>query len=315
MNYRTIADLNQSIARNLHRVPRDISVVAGVPRSGLLAANMLALHLNLPLTDLEGVASGRLLQGGYRQRTFVRRAERERYLVLDDSIHSGKSMAEARRFVAEKAPGADAVFAAVYATPKSADKVDLYFEICETPRIFEWNLLHHSHLRRSCVDIDGVLCRDPSEDENDDGPRYEAFLCDVAPYMVPTVEIGWLVTGRLEKYRKSTEAWLARHGVRFGQLVMMDYPDKASRKAAGNHAEFKAKVYRETDSVLFIESSRRQAETITLLSGKPVYCMDTREMLNPDAVTRLRAATAEKASRPFRWMRGLWGGPRISAHG
>ena len=38
MHYRSISDMNDAIVRNLHRLPRDIDLVVGVPRSGILAA-------------------------------------------------------------------------------------------------------------------------------------------------------------------------------------------------------------------------------------------------------------------------------------
>ena len=46
--------------------------------------------------------------------------------------------------------------------------------------------MHHSFLNDSCLDIDGVLCRDPSPEENDDGPRYEKFLTETNPLVIPT---------------------------------------------------------------------------------------------------------------------------------
>jgi adenine/guanine phosphoribosyltransferase-like PRPP-binding protein len=53
MNFVTYRDLNEDIIRNLHRIPNDIDVVVGVPRSGLLVASQIALYRNLPvvLTD------------------------------------------------------------------------------------------------------------------------------------------------------------------------------------------------------------------------------------------------------------------------
>ncbi len=55
MNYRNIADLNHTIRQNLHRLPRNVDVVVdvvvGIPRSGLLAANivrcMQSFHLRM----------------------------------------------------------------------------------------------------------------------------------------------------------------------------------------------------------------------------------------------------------------------------
>ena len=54
MNYRSIAQLAASVSRWSMSLPGDIDLVVGVPRSGLLAANLLALYRNLPFTDLEG---------------------------------------------------------------------------------------------------------------------------------------------------------------------------------------------------------------------------------------------------------------------
>jgi orotate phosphoribosyltransferase len=184
----------------------------------------------------------------------------------------------------------------VYAAPKAVSKVDFYFELCEMPRIFEWNLMNHPHIQRSCLDIDGVLCRDPRPEEDDDGSNYERFLATVEPLIVPTVEIGWLVTCRLEKYRDLTADWLAKHGIRYKNLVMMNYSTKAERMAAGRHADFKAKIYTDTEAVLFVESSCRQAAEISKRTGKYVFCMETREMVAPDNWAKARRLVYDQSS-------------------
>ena len=66
MNYRSVADLNRSIVSWLPSLPGDIELIVGVPRSGLLAANLLALHRNLPLTDIDGLLAGRIFESGDR---------------------------------------------------------------------------------------------------------------------------------------------------------------------------------------------------------------------------------------------------------
>lgn len=96
--------------------------------------------------------------------------------------------------------------------------------------------MHHAFLERSCIDLDGILCKDPTNDENDDGQNYRHFLINVEPLLRPSVEIGWIVTRRLEKYRKLTEEWLRKHSIKYKNLVMMNLPDKATRVALGNHA-------------------------------------------------------------------------------
>src|SRR5438309_128683 len=68
VEYRTVAQLDDAIVSWLGSLPRDVDIVAGIPRSGLLVANLLALHLNLPMTDVAGLIEGRVIQAGARFR-------------------------------------------------------------------------------------------------------------------------------------------------------------------------------------------------------------------------------------------------------
>ena len=102
------------------------------------------------------------------------------------------------------------------------------------PRVFEWNLMHGTVLANSCVDIDGVLCLDPTDEENDDGECYARFLRDTPALLLPTAPVAWLVTSRLEKYRKQTAEWLARHEVRYGAPTRASRRMSTSRPARGS---------------------------------------------------------------------------------
>ncbi|MBT8092754.1 MAG: phosphoribosyltransferase, partial [Gammaproteobacteria bacterium] len=100
MNYRSVRDLNRIIVENLHQVPDDVDLIVGVPRSGALAANLLALHLNLPLTDVSGYVAGRLMDKGMHRAEITQHAqsvdECRRVLVVDDSILTGSEMRRVR---------------------------------------------------------------------------------------------------------------------------------------------------------------------------------------------------------------------------
>ncbi len=292
MNFRSIADLDDTIVGNLHKVPRDTRLVVGVPRSGLLAASMLALHLNLPLTDVEGLLQGRLIQSGRRMDgTRLDGVFGGPILVLDDSVSSGDAMLRARERLSSLGPEVNIRFAAVYVRPESPKVVDIHFEAIRGDRIFEWNMMHHGHvLGRCCLDIDGVLCVDPSPEQNDDGPAYRTFLREARPLWIPTVPVAFLVTSRLEKYREPTETWLHRHGVQYGELRMLDLPSARARQAARAHASFKAQVYRSTPTELFIESNPGQAREIAQLTGQPVLCIETRRMVYPSPAAVHRSA-------------------------
>jgi orotate phosphoribosyltransferase len=220
-----------------------------------------------------------------------------RVLVVDDSVLSGTQLERTRRRIAEARLPHELRFAAVYATAGSAAKVDFHFELCELPRMFQWNFMHHARLDSACVDIDGVLCRDPLEHENDDGPNYERFLATAQPLHLPTARIRWLVTCRLEKYRAQTERWLSQHGVAYDELVMWDLPSKTARVAAGSHGAFKGRFYRGCGAKLFIESSRRQASEIADVSGKSVLCVEGMQMIEPSMPVALGAAALASARR------------------
>ena len=281
MNYRSIADLSNAVTRNLSRIPYDIDLVAGIPRSGMLAAAMVALQRNLPMTDVDGLIEGRLMANGLRP---LGRAIRDvraarRILVIDDSVNSGRSMLATKQRLASLRGSHEFVFAAAFVACRKGSSVDVYFEEVLQPRLFEWNWFHHGLLAEACVDIDGVLCDDPTPTENDDGPSYTQFLEYAVPRVVPTVSIKCLVTCRLEKYRRPTEAWLQRHGIKYERLIMLDLPDAASRRKTGCHGAFKGRVYRAVDASLFIESSHQQAIEIAELAGKPVLSVEVQQMV------------------------------------
>ena len=58
MQYRSIGDLSLSVATGAWKVPADVDLIVGIPRSGLLAGSMLALHLNIPIVELDCYLNG-----------------------------------------------------------------------------------------------------------------------------------------------------------------------------------------------------------------------------------------------------------------
>ena len=289
VRYRSVADLNNHVLKWLAQLPQDIEVVVGIPRSGLLVANLIALYRNISMTDVDGLIAGRLLGTGMRYRYNANPlTTKGRVLIVDDSLRTGRQIRIIKEQIAAAHLDLNISYGAVYIEPGSEQLVDFFYERVPTPRMFEWNIMNHTMLREFCLDIDGVLCRDPSKHENDDGDKYSLFLDSADPLNIPTLPVGWFVTSRLEKYRAQTEAWLKQHGVQYSELIMMNYPDKAARQAANVYASFKSDVYVRTRAKLFIESSYKQAVEIAQLSGKPVFCMDTREMIYPGMVSKGR---------------------------
>lgn len=287
MNFKTYEDLTKCLMSNLYKIPRDIDLIVGIPRSGTMVANILALYLNLPFTDLDNFVEGRGIKTGTTRKChgWIRSiSEAGHVLIVDDSVSSGQAVKEAKKLLIEKNISIKTTFIAVYALGISKNMVDIYFEICEQPRMFEWNYMHHWALEYCCMDIDGVVCEDPTRSQNDDGKRYIDFLENAAPKFIPTQKVGMFVSSRLEKYRAQTEAWLKKYGIEYNKLIMMDGITAKERAMQGNHAGYKAEIYKNSDTILFFESEYGQALDICQLSGKPVFCIENRTLITSDNV-------------------------------
>lgn len=267
MQYRTLADLASCIrTRSAALMPQDINLVVGVPNSGLIAANLIALRLNLPVTDVEGYLSARIKHDP--------RFPGKHVLVVDDSVTTGLRCETIRETMLNtvKTRGDRITTLAVYGAAGTKCYCDVTLEDVPLPRLFEWNFMHHAILAETCMDIDGVLCRHPTESENDNGRRCREFLKTTQPLLQPSVEIGWLVSCRPEKYRSLTETWLRVHGVRYRNLILMNAPDKQAKLAPVSPAGFKADTFRRVGAKLFIEGDPAQAEFFSKHTGLPVLC-------------------------------------------
>lgn len=278
MNYRNIRNLNDVILKNLSIIPRDFDLIVGVPRSGMLPANLLSLYLNRPYTDIHSFMNGHIYKAGARGQFFDIKAFKK-ILVVDDSIASGSALKECKENLKDLSAEFDIKYCAVYVVPGKEKMVDYYFEVVPLPRYFQWNILNHTTLEKACFDIDGVLCADPSAEQNDDGEKYIDFILNAPPLFIPGSKIGTVVTSRLEKYRKETEYWLKKNNIKYNDLVMLDLPDMAARQRANNHGGHKAQAYMSKPYVLFVESDLTQAIQINKIAKKPVLCTENFEMI------------------------------------
>ncbi|MEM0575477.1 phosphoribosyltransferase family protein [Flavobacterium polysaccharolyticum] len=278
MYYRNIKDLNNIILQRLSIIPRDFDLIVGVPRSGMLPANLLALYLNRPYTDIHSFLNGHIYKAGARSQ-FFDISEFKNILVVDDSIASGAAMVEVKESLQHLNDQFNIKYCAVYVIPGKEKMVDYFFEVVPLPRYFQWNILNHTTLEKACFDIDGVLCADPLPEQNDDGEKYIDFILNAPPLFIPGSKIGTIVTSRLEKYRKETETWLAANNIKYNELVMLDLPNMEARQRANNHGDHKAKAYLAKPYVLFVESEYHQAVEINRLSKKPVLCTANFEMI------------------------------------
>jgi uncharacterized HAD superfamily protein/hypoxanthine phosphoribosyltransferase len=276
VTYVKYSQLIEDVRLLLTNIPYEIrdrlGMVAGISRSGLIPAAMIAQQLNLPLF---GTSRGRFIElvGGQR---LSKRMHHFPAIVVDDSVFTGRAMQEAVRFLQVR----EKVYrAAVYCTPGNQGVVDFFAREIPRPRYFEWNLLHHPDTSTFVLDIDGVLCHDPTVSDNDDD-KYREALAHARPLHLPSRHIYGLCTNRLERWRDVTEDWLARHNVFYGELQMSPYLTAAERRQDSAYGTRKGAYYAASAATLFVESCPKQAALIAKVSGKPVICPTHFEAFN-----------------------------------
>lgn len=287
MNYKNFSDLSADIRDNFHKIQSsDFDLIVGIPRSGMIPAYMIGLHLNAHITDLNGLLENKPLTKGITRNSKKQISnawDAEKILLVDDSVSSGLSMQETLKKIPLQIQS-KLTKLAIYSDKKNRKDVDIFFVYLPHPRIFEWNIFHHSITKNACLDIDGVLCVDPLETDNDDDQKYLDFIQNAPPLFIPSSKVFALVTSRLSKYRRETETWLKKYNIEYEHLIMLENTTAEERREKGLHAPHKANFYKNCKADLFIESDSNQAAKIAHLAKKPVYCVDDNLMYQSEGL-------------------------------
>lgn len=266
MKYLTVENLNNDIKTLLSKLPNDIDLVVGIPRDGMLVAMLIGLYRSIPFTDVDSYCDCRPLALGWRHDKSFSYGKVKSILLVDDALATGHSMITARKIIEGQHRDIKIYSAVVYLCDKAkADLVDWYVQALSDQKLFEWILTDHSQLQQAYFDLDGVLCANPKRSQLDYGPKYENFIENAPLQFRPIWEVQGIITGRRKRYRKLTEEWLAKNNIKYRDLIMLP-------EGAKSHEAFKARHYKRSNAILFIESSPRQAEFIARYSKKPVIC-------------------------------------------
>lgn len=281
----TLEKYAEDVRKLLSLIPHDVDCVAGVARSGLYPASMVAMWLHKPMI-IVSQSSGEIVEAGNGWR--LGRGHKhitpktDRVLVVDDTVMTGGSQQIIRRVVGQKFR--EVIYATVYCNPSATlGKPDIHAVDLEWPHLLEWNLFNSVISQSTAVDFDGILCHDCPAGSDDDGGKYLEFIQNAKPLYLPRKDpLPLIVTARIEKYRKPTEDWLGRHGVKFHRLIMhqakstreREKQDIAAYKAY--HFEQWAVKHRPTPGpTMFIESEDNQAKRIAHITKRMVVCPAT----------------------------------------
>ena len=177
--YAGYGDMWQRVLDMARRMP-EVDAIAGVPVSGLAAAGMLSAATGIRAVPLASVPDGV-----------------SRLLILEDA----SGFAKIKQSKMGQADGRELLYGAVYACDHAVREMDIIGCTAEKPRVFTWNLFKSDRSKQIAYDMDGVLCRNPISQEIDYGERYKAFVTRVEQMRCATATLGWIVTGRMERYR------------------------------------------------------------------------------------------------------------------
>lgn len=264
MIFKNFKELAEDVQVLLPKLPRDISEVYGVARSGLLPAAMISTLIGAKL----GTIGDNVSRGGWRYDNLIKN-KGSRTLLVDDSSFTGSAIQQAK-----DALGKDCTTCVIYVTEQSMDKVDIYGEVTDPDRIFLWNFLAKQSTHLFSFDLDGAIGTDPDH-YDDDGEGYRQSIINAKPLYVPQTKIRMICTNRISRWRPETEAWLAKYNVTYDELIMQPHTTAVERRRGSNPAVFKAENYKNRkESILFVESHSAQAKIIARLSGKPVLSIE-----------------------------------------
>ena len=247
--------------------PTTYDLIVGIPRSGLMVANIIALTLGKPLATPEFFIRGHV----WKSKLIDKKENYKNMLLVDDSITSGKTMEESLQLLRLNCEKINITKAALIATEDSKKSGDLYYKVIPHPRVFEWNLLH-SKKGKLVSDLDGVICENcpPGVDLNEE--LYTNWIKNAKPYLISTFEIDVILSSRLEKYRSETEEWLAKHGVRYKELILWDIQSKQERN--GKHAQHKIGYLLKIKPDMVWESCLHETKQIWGATKIPTLCID-----------------------------------------
>jgi orotate phosphoribosyltransferase len=255
-----------------------IKGVVGIPRSGMMLASAAATLLHVPAYSIDAggliLLSGRSMWGGGRMANFKR--ESGCFLVIDDTVWEGREMRRVKKILKDHHPEEEFIFSAIYVPEDEMHRVNVYsrvFEATEVPYL-EWNFMSNSHIEKTILDLDGLLCKDAPLSILNDEDRYVEFIKNVLPsaYVPRRLSCYSILTGRSEKYREVTEKWLEDNGVLYKELLM--HPNTSGDVLTlCELCDYKSELFSNCDARLLVESNCTIAKCINEKTEKTTICL------------------------------------------
>lgn len=276
LNFVTFDDLVACTNRWVRSFPEVYDLIVGIPRSGLLVANIIASKLGKPLTTPDRLTENSVWM---TNRSLHENVGFKKILLVDDRVSKGRELRSALATLRQHGDF-QITKASLFVTAEAAHLVDLYYKVIPDPVLFEWNLMH-AKKGNLATDLDGVICHNPPKGLDADEAAYLEWIRNARPYLVPLYEIDAIVSSRLERYRTVTEEWLAKNRVPYKKLILWDLPSINDRH--GRFAKYKAEILLRIKPDVYWESNFNEAKQIYDSTRIPTLCVDRMIMFSRTA--------------------------------
>lgn len=254
-------DLAACIKKNLH-VVKDFDLFVGIPRSGLLVANIIALYLNKPVCTVQELVNNLRPQNGF-SRNINDDGNYRNVLIVDDTVNTGKSINHVR-CILEQA-NIKVKYCAIYSTENARKYVDIAFEVLEKPRIFQWNYLNNSILKFSAVCFENIICNKFIKVNS--LSRLETELSCATPNLLKDVKLSCVFTGYNSEASVLIAQWLRHYNIEVERIISHRGRNLYNKLGAdfflSNSTEFK-------DIKLILLGSNYRAKKISEILNIPV---------------------------------------------
>ena len=250
-------------------IPNDYDVIIGVPRAGLMFANILACRFGRPLSTPDNFLRGEM----WFSHDAPLPPKITKVLLVEDSIGAGIQINSAYQRIKEAFPQMHIEKAGLFVVPQSADKLDYSFAVKPEPNFFEWNIMTATWSWGEVVSgLEGVICLENPLSSNYFDDKYIHYVRSAKPLLIPTYPLKAIVTSRPEGLRKVTEKWLYEHNVKYEHLIMR--PDDLTANFS-NIVKMKSDVARAIKPFWVWESNYEEAKEIHQRARVPVLCTQT----------------------------------------
>lgn len=243
-------------------LPRDVDCIVGIPRLGIVTATMAASKMGKQLVTPDSFIKKKDIKGEDIELKF------NRILLVDDAITRGNTIMKAKADIQYEYPNLEIILASPFVSPE-LEHIIKYKLMVKKYMMFESDLADNPSGDMG-VDIDGVLCINPTGMDTISEENLEKFYLTASPLLIPTYKIKVIASSREEKYRAVTEKWLKDNHVMYDNLVLRD------KEKTG--VEVKVKAIKKYLPFVFLESQAEDARHIFKQTGCRVISLENKYM-------------------------------------